>query len=359
MQCKKLISFFGLLSIVGYSFGQPAIITGSITDSKTNEPLPLATVFINNTTISTASQENGRYTLKNIPTGPVEVVVSYVGYEPSRTTITVHDADELLLNFRLIPSTVELPNVQVTGERDKEWEKQYKKFEKVFLGENSTGAKIMNPGIIDFKELDKGSALLASASEAIEIENPGLGYHISYYLLTFQSSKETYIIVGDMRFEQMNATDEKKITRWAENRKDIYSGSLRHLIVSLINGRASEEGFQFYVDLPGFNASERAANFTMNKGVVPFSTNSIVFPGKKEGEFKIQFTERLEVHYVNKIAKIKTYKDIACPVGWIEPTHGFVEVNAQGTVMNRANFVTSGYFSDARVASLLPNDYKP
>lgn len=359
---KKFVSFFGLLFIAAYCFGQPALITGSISDSKTNEPLPLATVFINNTTISTASLVSGQYTLRNIPAGLVEVVVSYVGYESSRTRITVHDGDRLLLNIRMIPSTVELPNVQVKGERgkeDKEWEKQYRKFEKVFLGENSTGAKIINPGIIDFKEEDKGNILKASATQPIEIENPGLGYHIFYYLRKYQSDKQSYAIVGDMRFEQLKETDSTKLKQWIRNRKEIYSGSLRHLLVSLIRGKASQEGFQLYVDLPGFNANVRSPFFSMNKGVVPFKADSIVFPGKKEGEFKIQFTKRVEVHYANKIAKVKIYKDIPCPVGWIDPTRGFVEVNAQGIVVNLADIVTSGYLSEARIASLLPNDYKP
>ena len=356
---KKLFLLSGLFLITAYGFSQSNLIGGTISDSNTNEPLPLATIFINNTTISSASQVNGQYILKNIPTGPVEVVVSYIGYESSRTKLVVRDGDQLLLNIRLIPSTIELPNVQVTAERDKDWEKKYKKFEKVFLGENSMHARIVNPGVIDFKELDKGNVLLANAAEAIEIENPGMGYHIFYYMRKFQSDKESYTIVGDMRFEELKEPSEKEVKQWTKNRKEIYSGSLRHLILSLINGRASEEGFQFFVDLPGYNANVRSAYFSANKGVVPFTTNSMVSPGKKEGEFKIQFTERVEVHYVNRIAKMRTYRDIPYVVGWIEPTHGFVEVNAQGTVVNTANFVTSGYLSDARIASLLPDNYKP
>src|SRR6478736_4922841 len=217
---KKLFLLSGLFLIAAYGFSQSNLIGGTISDSNTNEPLPLATIFINNTTISSASQVNGQYILKNIPTGPVEVVVSYIGYESSRTKLVVRDGDQLLLNIRLIPSTIELPNVQVTAERDKDWEKKYKKFEKVFLGENSMHARIVNPGVIDFKELDKGNVLLANAAEAIEIENPGMGYHIFYYMRKFQSDKESYTIVGDMRFEELKEPSEKEVKQWTKNRKE-------------------------------------------------------------------------------------------------------------------------------------------
>jgi hypothetical protein len=359
MQHKKFILFFASLCFTVCGFSQSAFITGTISDSKTGEPLPLATVFINSTTLSTAAQINGQYALRNIPEGPIEVVVRYIGYESNRIKIEVHTGDRLLLNIKLVPSTVELPNVQVKGKRDKEWEKQYRIFEKVFLGENSTGAKILNPGIIDFKESDKGKLLLASASEPIEIENPGLGYHIFYYLHKYQSNKETYSIIGDLRFEQLNDTDEKKITKWNKNRNEIYSGSLRHMVVSLVKGNAPAEGFQFYIDRPGSDSNMRSAVFSMNKNVIPLATEGIVFPGKKEGEFKIEFTSRVEVHYVNKIPKKQMYKDIPGVVGWIEPTHGVVEVNAQGSIVSGTTFVTSGYLSEARVADLLPANYRP
>jgi len=340
-------------------FGQQTLIAGTISDANTREVLPLATIFINNTTISAASAVNGQYSLRNIPAGPIEVVVSYIGYESSRTKLIVHDGDRLLLNIKLTPSMVELPGAQVSAKRDKDWEKQYRKFEKIFLGENPTNAKIINPGIINFQEIDKGKVLLAEASETLEIVNPGLGYRIFYYMREFQSDKESFSIVGDMRFEELKEKDDIKMKQWTKNRRDIYLGSLRHLLVSLVQNKISEEGFKLYVDLPGFNESRRASIFSMNKGVVPLKLDSVVSPGARTGEFKIFFKKRVEVHYVHRLASIKTYNDIPWQVGWIDPTKDVVEVDENGTILNLAHFITSGYLSNARIASLLPSDYRP
>jgi hypothetical protein len=358
MGFKKLVSVFYSLLVTLSCLGQATLITGTISDFKTNEPLPLATVFINSTTISTASQVNGQYSLKNIPAGEIEIVVRYIGYETSRTKITVHEGDRLLLNIKMLPASTELPGIQIKADRDKEWEKKYRRFEKVFLGENLMGARILNAGVVDLEEVSKGKVLIAKASEPIEIENPGLGYKVFYYLQKFQCDNESYSIGGDMRFEELKDSDPKKVERWVQNRKNTYSGSLRHLLVALINHRTAEEGFQLYVDLPGSNPNTRTAIFSANKGIVPFTPDSVVFPGNKTGEFKIQFKQRVEVHYVNRIASTRTYRDIPYLVGWITPERGFAEVSANGLVMN-FGLSTSGYLSEARIAGLLPNDYKP
>ena len=60
-------------------FGQHTI-TGVVLDSLTQEPLPSATVYVNGTTLGTATDVEGRFELKDVRL-PATVVFSFVGYQ--------------------------------------------------------------------------------------------------------------------------------------------------------------------------------------------------------------------------------------------------------------------------------------
>ncbi|MBK8292426.1 MAG: carboxypeptidase-like regulatory domain-containing protein [Flammeovirgaceae bacterium] len=56
------------------TWGQTGQVSGRILDSQTLEPLPFANVFINNTTIGTASDMNGEFLLPKVPIGTNEII---------------------------------------------------------------------------------------------------------------------------------------------------------------------------------------------------------------------------------------------------------------------------------------------
>lgn len=55
-------------------------LTGRTFDAKTGEPLPFATVYINNSSRGTTADEQGQYRLTNVPLGNHELVGSALGY---------------------------------------------------------------------------------------------------------------------------------------------------------------------------------------------------------------------------------------------------------------------------------------
>lgn len=85
---KPFLLFLGLL--LSFS-GQCALLKGRVTDEQ-GEPLPFATLYIRNTTIGTASNEQGYYQLSLAP-GSYEVVFQYVGYKPRVEQVTIGDTD--------------------------------------------------------------------------------------------------------------------------------------------------------------------------------------------------------------------------------------------------------------------------
>ena len=362
---KLCLSFF-LSVVILTAFSQAGQITGKVLDSKTQEPLPFANVFINNTTLGVAADANGEFTLKNVPIGIADVVFSFVGYKSYQIKLTVNAAEQLKITIKLIPDEIELENIEVKGTRDKEWDKQLKKFEKIFLGEtkNATSCKIVNSWAIDFTE-DTNSPqpiFSAKAISPIEVENIALGYKIYFYLKSFQASSKGYIILGNFRFEEMLTKDPKLAKRWTDNRLEVYQQSDRFLFKAILDKRLKEQGFMLYTDKPGYEASTlRSSVFSqeLNKSVIRYNTDNIVSPGKRAGEYKIQLKGRIEVHNLNGIAQKKTYKDIPYPIAWLEVVGNIVDVTSNGVVLNSTNVTTSGYMSNARVGDLLPFDYAP
>src|SRR6478609_3666627 len=260
MRILLLFCLAGL--IIPCSLAQTGMLSGRVIDSKTTEPLPFANVFINNTTIGAATDVNGNFQLKNIPVGSSEVVYSFVGYQTYQVRVTVKENEELKVIIKLIPSEQQLAEVQIKSSRDKTWERQLKKFEKIFFGNTALAreCKILNPYVIDFSSSDN-EKFSASSSVPIEIQNLALGYHLSYYLKSFWSDGIQYSIIGNTKFEDLPATNDEEAARWMKNRKDAYLGSARHLFKSLLDDKFIEAGFRLYTDrgnatiarLPSFN----------------------------------------------------------------------------------------------------------
>lgn len=348
-----------------FSAGQTGSLSGRVFDARTIEPLPFANVFINNTTLGAAADAEGRYQLREVPTGWHEVIFSFVGYQPYQTRIQIKENENLELNVRLVPDEKQLDVVEVQGSRDKEWEKQFVTFQKIFFGDNpySLQCKIENPWVLDFSEARSGGEemFLAKASQPLVINNLALGYKLIFFLKDFKAGAQSYVILGNMRFEEMNTNDSKLAERWTANRRAAYLGSERHLYKAILDGQVKEQGFQLYTDKPGFeNASTRTTLFSqeLGKSLESYPLDKIVTAGKREGEYRIALKGRVEVHNLNALAVTKVYRDVPFPVAWIESRTGFVDVNKFGVPLNTLDVFTSGYMNSARVAEMLPFDYQ-
>lgn len=362
---RIILSSF-LILITFLTWGQTGQVSGRILDSQTLEPLPFANVFINNTTIGTASDMNGEFLLPKVPIGTNEIIFSFVGYLPYQTRVTLVEGKEEKLTVRLVVDEVKLETVEVTGTRDKVWDNQLTKFEKIFFGttKNSAQCKIANPWVLEFKEEEDvfNPLFTAKASQPLEINNVALGYRIFFYLKDFKSGAQSYSIVGNMRFEEMQTNDKAMAERWTNNRRVVYDGSDRHLFKAIMDGKVKEQGFQLYTDKPGnTNTTTRTNVFSqeLGKSIIRYDMTDLVSPGKRAGEFRIKMQGRIEIHYLNAIAPKKVYRDVPYAVAWMEISSGYADVNAQGVPLNSLDIVSSGYMSSARVADMLPFDYQP
>jgi hypothetical protein len=361
MKIIKLVILSLIVAIPYTLYSQTGEVKGKVLDAKTKEPMSFAHVFVNNTTLGTTSDVEGNFFLKNVPIGTHELVFSYVGYQSFQNKVTVSEGQTITLIAQLTQSLQELSGVEVKAKRDKEWSKQMKQFEKLFIGERFTSScKIVNPWVIDFVDSDNSRVFLARASAPIEIINNYLGYSILFQLKSFQAGSQGYAIDGNAYFKELN--DSSKAAKWAINRADAYIYSDRHLFKSIINNRTTLEGYKLYVDKPGaVDVNTRSDIFysEVGKKVVEYNTNDIVAPTGRPYEYIIRLNGRTEVHYLSKPGTIKYYKDMAGAVSWLEVRGNQIRVNNNGLVINSGDIVYSGELSNYRVGTLLPLDYQP
>jgi hypothetical protein len=100
---KKLLLFASFLFCSLQIFGQTATVTGQVKDAETGELLPFCSVFINNTTVSTATDMQGNYTLSGLEAGTVEIGFSFLGYTAQTRKITLKPGGTLTLNLSMVP----------------------------------------------------------------------------------------------------------------------------------------------------------------------------------------------------------------------------------------------------------------
>ena len=344
---------------------QAQTISGKVIDAKTLEPLPFANVFINNTTIGTTSEMNGEFKLKNVRQPAVyEVIFSFVGYESFKMKVSLSENELKIGTIRLTPAKVELSSLEVTGTKDTQWEKKLKKFKRIFLGEDAAAdlCMIVNPWVIDFPEGVKKFKAVASAP--IEIENKALGYKVTFYLANFLADNVSYLIEGNVRFEELKSNDQKEMSKWAIERNKSFQHSRQHLFKSMIDHRIKGNGFNLYTDIDitmAETAITRSAFFfsELGKTVVPFDTIDLVTPTKQKDIYKIALKGRLEVHYRKEKVLVRTYRDVFNPVSWIRLNKNYVLVNKNGVELNPVDVTISGAMNAERVAHLLPLNYLP
>lgn len=361
---KKLILLVALLTTqVFLVYSQTATVTGTVKDADTGETLPFCNVFVNNTTISTTSDLDGVFTLTDLAPGSLEVGFSFLGYKATTKQVTLNPGGKLTLNVSLEPLETELSDVEIKAKRDKAWERDLRKFENLFLGNDAIAAKteISNPWVVDFPESEERNTFLASSQLPIEILNQYLGYKITFNLQEFYDNPVNYRIAGAARFEELEAESDLQEQEWDRNRMDVYSKSPQNMFRAMISGTHEKEGFYLYGERPSAADSRnmRSDIFAdeLGKSVIPYKPDQLVTAADRPGEYWIHLKGRIEIHYEKGYTTVNTYKDAPYPISWIEVKGDRVRVRENGMILNPQDVVFSGDMDRRRVASMLPLDY--
>ena len=115
---RRGVALAGALLVFATSAGwtqqQRGTIAGTVTDRVAATPLAGARISLLNTNLSTVTNQQGHYTLTNVPVGTYQVQVSIIGYGSATNTATVTESGIETVDFGLRPAAVSLDYPIVT-----------------------------------------------------------------------------------------------------------------------------------------------------------------------------------------------------------------------------------------------------
>ncbi|UYQ93849.1 carboxypeptidase-like regulatory domain-containing protein [Chitinophaga horti] len=381
----KLLLSAACLLICLATFSQSRI-TGTIRSEKDGATLAFASVFLSQTTLGDRTTEQGHFTVRNIPNGRYELIVSYLGYETLVVPLALQDTT-LTLNLRLKPKAGQLGEVVIRSDPDRE--RWLATFRETFLGTSraARACRITNENILDLHYDQDHHQLTGSSDGMLIVDNPTLGYRVKYVLQGYVNDfgRGYVLYYGFPQFEEMKAKNRRQQAKWEERRLLAYRGSSMHFMRSLMNKRLKEDGFQVnkIVRVERKNtAAQRAPGDTAQRVLVgnrqpvfsryadylytgEVSYDSIYHKPVQGTGIVLHFTNYLQVVYKNEKEAFEylQFKGRRADKRYAQTSlvHLFVPevgVDANGNVDAPADVVFEGYWGWEKVAEMVPLDYK-
>lgn len=236
----SLLFFFSLPTL----FAQK-VLKGIVLDEEKNVPLPKASVFLNNTSVGTTANEEGKFELY-IPAGRYDLIVSSIGYATHNQSITSTESADFI-TIKLNVKAPELEAVIIEPFDKDGWQNWGRWFVDNFIGTSEYGrdTRITNPEVLKFRNSKKNNKLTVIAIAPLVIENKALGYRLTYQLENFQYDfKTNYLLYAGYPFFENLAGGNRKKRGWEKAREDVYYGSMLQFMRALYRNRIKEEGFE-------------------------------------------------------------------------------------------------------------------
>ncbi|MDI1322112.1 MAG: carboxypeptidase-like regulatory domain-containing protein [Algoriphagus sp.] len=370
---------------------------GRVLDSTSRSGVPYSTVFLTGTTVGISTDEQGYFFLQ-IPEGSYEVLVRMLGYEPKIFRIATTEMQKEAYQIFLTPAYPELDFLEVEDQRDPVWFENLKIFNQFFLGTSRNGkaSRILNQNILHLDSDSEPQTLKVTAPDLLQIENSNLGYRVEFLLeeFTYSLRSKSFYVSGYPQFIAVTTLKRSRANRVEANRRKAYQGSLQHLVWSLYEGNADEEGFEFSTVIRNKNperpeqsqidtAKERFAlttnsdekdslnqNFLQKERLNPYIDKHIYEPVPEsvlvrideKGHKYLTFDHLLHVTYTKELESKEYLRQFAprTPRGQrsiLILSKGEMEIFKNGTYGNRSGIFLEGYMGWEKIGELMPLDY--
>ncbi|HUR12578.1 MAG TPA: carboxypeptidase-like regulatory domain-containing protein [Flavitalea sp.] len=332
-------------------------VLGKVVDSSSRQPLNNASVYCQNTTYGTISNNDGNFYMR-LPAGGYDLVVSYTGYEKRvmRISNNLTNKDTLLIELVAQSKAMEEVAIVATNEVADGWLKYGKFFTDQFIGTTPNAAEcfIQNPEALRFFYTKKRNRLKVTAKEDVVILNQALGYKIRYQLDSFSYDYNTNIsqYTGSPFFQEIDSTREAR-TKWHINRARTYLGSRLQFMHSLYDQTVAEDGYTI----------EKMNNNPKDVSGVPienlYDTASYL---ADSSSVELVWSGRYRISYKPVLPDKKFLEEFHLPansrsqVTILDILNGFV-IEENGYFYDQYDVVNSGYWAWKKLAELLPYDY--
>ena len=108
-----LVVWILFTSILMYGQHTDANVFGDVQSE--GEHIPFATIYIEGTTIGTATDITGHYMLIDLPVGTHTLVATSMGYSSTKKEFTIKEGEVIEINFELESETMTLDEVVITA----------------------------------------------------------------------------------------------------------------------------------------------------------------------------------------------------------------------------------------------------
>ena len=355
-----------IVFFANYSIAQSEsyLITGKVMDAVTKLPLLGASVFAQNTTIGTATDQQGNFTLRLL-NGGYDLIITFTGYQTVTRRITTADALDKNIVIEVAQKEKALEDVGIKSSNEvKDGLIKYGSFfEENFIGKtiNSNQCVIKNKDVLHFYFYKKKNRLKVLATAPLEIENTALGYTIKYTLDSFTHEYGTQMSTysGYPLFKDMPPADEAQKTGWYNNRLKAYQGSMLHFMRSVHDKKIKEEGFEIQL-VAKTNEIETAIPVQDFYGAINYSIN--------DSTQLVEITpnqQNMAVLY-NRQAPAPLYlaatgdvpRKFQLSILTIAPDQS-IGIEQNGYFFDQNDIVINGYWTWQKVADVLPYDFRP
>jgi hypothetical protein len=365
-------------------------------DNSSKSGIPNATVFLTGTTLGISTDDQGYFSLQ-IPEGSYEVLVRMLGYESHIFRLSIPNMQKEDYQIFLVPTYTDLNFLEIEDQRDPVWFKNLEIFKEYFLGisKNGKDSEILNETNLRLDDSDP-KTLKVTAPNLLKIENSNLGYRVEFLLenFTYSLRSKSFNFSGFSQFFEDTTMNRSKIKQIEENRRKAYLGSLQHLIRSLYEGTAAEEGFEFKTVVRSPNperpeqsqidaakdryalstsSTERAIlrrNIIQKERLSPYFEKLIdeLIPENgfvridEKGRKYLAFSDLILVTYTKELESREYLRQFSPrkSVGQqslLMLSNGEVEIFKNGTYGNRSGIFLEGYMGWEKIGELMPLDY--
>lgn len=123
-------------------------LDGIVTDANTNQPIPYANIYLPQLEKGAITNEQGHFTISNLPTGNYKLVCSMLGYETYAYNIQLPKSESI--EIVLLPSVVEMEEVIISTPFHKLQSENVMKVEQANMADlKASGAVTLAEGITD------------------------------------------------------------------------------------------------------------------------------------------------------------------------------------------------------------------
>ncbi|RIJ37398.1 TonB-dependent receptor [Pontibacter oryzae] len=119
---KKFTLLVCMLLLAQLVWAQTGTITGKVL-RENGQPVPSASVVVENTRYGTVTDEQGAFEIKRLPAGTYQVRAMLLGFESNVKQVTLNQNESKAITFTLAAKVNQVTQVEVFGERDKQPEK--------------------------------------------------------------------------------------------------------------------------------------------------------------------------------------------------------------------------------------------